>query len=491
MGKKSKRHVGKRSQQKKAGVKEEAASISSPEHAPSMSYLVEQLIDQQAQEATDALEEFTMWSLSDKADLTPKKFEKMAPRTAKMLNTGERSIQQVLKSRKKVIDILDRRTKEFELQKGVTLSMREVKLKSKKEEDEFRQDLKAMMERQKSYMVPPTNVYDSFQKVAYVWKESRNACFDDCRFLIMPVSEFYHFFYEMIPAFVFCQEVTETELFQKFFYHPSARSQELKDELQKLLSSLLSLYQDMKRCWECNGICGEEIERSLICSRCKCATYCSRECQVKHWKQGTHKDCCKDIGEEWSTYERNKKRVERALYKDQRVYTKLIIVNEIEKECFLRPCESHDYYLCTCNSGDTLSSMDTFYKNIATLACGGKHLLFGDDTISSRLEEKIEIDFKDVISEFDPNTLYGYEITAMKNIASLLPYKEIDLDLTEEFIMRTMRSILSVDRFFTLYVCFESYNLSKYITGQEDFDKFKLERDCLQFWKSSPFSATK
>lgn len=81
-------------------------------------------------------EAFMLWTLSeDKADLSPKKFEKIAPRTAKALITGRIYLQQILDWREKTILVLDERLKEFELEKGIQLLMEEVQLKNKKEEE--------------------------------------------------------------------------------------------------------------------------------------------------------------------------------------------------------------------------------------------------------------------------------------------------------------------------------------------------------------------
>ena len=48
-----------------------------------------------------------------------------------------------------------------------------------------------------------------------------------------------------------------------------------------------------------DGMCGncgrqEQEERFLQCARCKAVVYCSRECQVQHWKSG-HKASCKTV----------------------------------------------------------------------------------------------------------------------------------------------------------------------------------------------------
>ena len=49
-----------------------------------------------------------------------------------------------------------------------------------------------------------------------------------------------------------------------------------------------------KRCFGCNRARGEQdfVDPSKQCSRCKICCYCSRECQVSHWKR-SHKKLCK------------------------------------------------------------------------------------------------------------------------------------------------------------------------------------------------------
>ena len=38
--------------------------------------------------------------------------------------------------------------------------------------------------------------------------------------------------------------------------------------------------------------CGDQDKSKLkICSRCKAFSYCSKECQVNHWKAGHKRDC--------------------------------------------------------------------------------------------------------------------------------------------------------------------------------------------------------
>ena len=44
------------------------------------------------------------------------------------------------------------------------------------------------------------------------------------------------------------------------------------------------------QCWYAR--CRARLKKPLVCSQCKSAAYCSRDCQVKDWKAG-HKQACK------------------------------------------------------------------------------------------------------------------------------------------------------------------------------------------------------
>ena len=44
----------------------------------------------------------------------------------------------------------------------------------------------------------------------------------------------------------------------------------------------------------CAG-CGRPSEQLRSCSGCRSAAYCSRQCQLKHWKEGGHKRECKRL----------------------------------------------------------------------------------------------------------------------------------------------------------------------------------------------------
>ena len=174
----------------------------------------------------------------------------------------------------------------------------------------------------------------------------------------------------------------------------------------------------------------------------------------------------------------------------ERIFTKPITVDGVKKECFLRPCESVDYLICRNGTRDIANapdpSMDVYYENIATIACGGKHLLFGDETISSELEERIRAGSEDVISEFDPKHVSEKDVEELHLIAEILQYKQNDL--TKEGAMMRRRDLsadsLSIDRFITRYICYMPFNL-----GMESFgttmNKFLVEKDLLEELKQS------
>lgn len=44
----------------------------------------------------------------------------------------------------------------------------------------------------------------------------------------------------------------------------------------------------------CSG-CGRQATSLKKCSRCRVAAYCSRACQVQHWKKGGHKQQCAQL----------------------------------------------------------------------------------------------------------------------------------------------------------------------------------------------------
>ncbi|GFH55531.1 predicted protein [Chaetoceros tenuissimus] len=475
MGKKSKRRTGKKSAQK-SNVDRESGDVRM------MKRNVE--IDQ------ETLEDFVLWSLNEnKVDLTPKKFSRMNPHIMMKLVTGEISIENILEKRKAYLTYLETRIENIEFEEGIDHLMTGMKFVNQEKLDEFRQQLEdCFTQKLHDYL------YDAFHEVVSKWSDSSAIHLEDSLFFRKSKEEFDELFQDSLKDVVsssISAEEKEIVISDKYYLHPTARNELHKTGdfyAQDQLQSVLLLLKEMYSCWRCKQLYmeGEAETKSLICSGCKCAVYCSRECQVKHWKEEIHDECCEIIRLEWSLYERKKKRVERALRKE-RIFTKQITVDGIERECFLPPCEPLDCCICKigteehANAPDT--SMDIYYENIARLACGGKHLLFEEETISSKLEEKIRNGYENVISEF--GTATKDEIVDMHIIAEMLQYNENDM--TKEEVERRSRELsgdrLSIDRFITLYICYVPFNLGKGTFGAS-MNKFLLEMNVLEDLKA-------
>ena len=252
---------------------------------------------------------------------------------------------------------------------------------------------------------------------------------------------------------------------------------------QEILVSLLKLFDEMHRCWRCAHLHpeGERLRASsLICASCKCAVYCSQECQINDWRQGKHKDCCENIGLERSLYKARKRRVEKAL-QEGLILTNLFKVDAFVEKCLLRPSEKLDYHLCRVDTIEKarLASMDAFYWNVASLACGGTHPIFGDNTISSQLKKKIRTRYEDVLSDFDHGSFTEENIIAMLNIAEILKYPTdaYGFICPDRGVLHCYE--LSVDQFITLYICYEPLNIHEQTFGN-DFDRFRPETKLLQ-----------
>ncbi|KIX95449.1 uncharacterized protein Z520_08966 [Fonsecaea multimorphosa CBS 102226] len=69
---------------------------------------------------------------------------------------------------------------------------------------------------------------------------------------------------------------------------------EQENEQTADLVTKADLYTKRQGCWGCNEHVSEH-QKLLKCGGCKVARYCSKECQVKDWKQGQHKVVCKAI----------------------------------------------------------------------------------------------------------------------------------------------------------------------------------------------------
>jgi len=59
---------------------------------------------------------------------------------------------------------------------------------------------------------------------------------------------------------------------------------------------LAKMKTEKGRCSQCGSL--ETADTPLlVCSRCRSAQYCSKDCQTKHWKEGGHKEACRIASE--------------------------------------------------------------------------------------------------------------------------------------------------------------------------------------------------
>ncbi|GFH47832.1 predicted protein [Chaetoceros tenuissimus] len=448
------------------------------------------------EEGRETFHEFMMWSLSDKNDLTPKKFGKMAPLMAQVLIEGDISIYDIADKRYEILEKIDERMNIFEMRHCIDLLMEGMTFDNLEIEETFRLHLKEVFVREYCMdLSVRAFAHDSFQEVVSNFSKNRGICLKECPFLGLSKSDFDKRFHEMIRDMVLStfgedspQDPIEKCVAQKYY---KRRLRNTKQELwrntiyaQKIVFDLLKVFPEMHCCWRCRRLhlhCKGKQGKTLICAGCKCAVYCSRQCQVQDWREGKHKECCEKIGLEWSLHEARKRRVGKALRKG-RIFTKPIIVNGIERECFLRPSEKLDYFLCRKDSIENarLASMDAFYENVARLACGGTHPIFGDDTISSKLQKEISTpDYEDILSDFDHDSFTEEKITAMLNLAVVLKY-QIDvygrIAASKDFLHCYE---LSIDHFITLYICYEPLDIHQQTFGY-NFYRFSLETELLQ-----------
>lgn len=70
-------------------------------------------------------------------------------------------------------------------------------------------------------------------------------------------------------------------------------------DLQDVPDVAKILHKWTLRCAQCGDTSEETKNKLKVCSRCKAFSYCSKECQVKHWKAGHKKDCKKHWVEEF------------------------------------------------------------------------------------------------------------------------------------------------------------------------------------------------
>ena len=83
---------------------------------------------------------------------------------------------------------------------------------------------------------------------------------------------------------------------REFFFNETAEKADF-DEIVKLVgiyeNQAVDALADGFKCENCKQ------EASNRCSRCKSVWYCSRECQIAHFKAG-HKKICKQLAEEYN-----------------------------------------------------------------------------------------------------------------------------------------------------------------------------------------------
>ncbi|GFH47836.1 predicted protein [Chaetoceros tenuissimus] len=452
------------------------------------------------EEGKEAFHEFLMWSLSDKADLTPKKFKRLA--LAKYLMEGNISIDDILSKRIEIFQDADQQIYTFEFQEGIDLVMNGIQFDNLVFKEEFQSELEDIL--LEGYRDLPVHdyLYDSFQVVVSKFSNQKGICLKDCPFVGLSKLCLDEIIGNMVLSSLSVEDLQDQKkisyvrMIETYYTHQlrTTKEESFGNTIyaQEILVSLFKLFEEMHSCWRCKRwlLKGRGSAETLICASCKCAVYCSQECQVNDWREGKHKRCCEHIGLEWSLYEANKKRVGKAL-RQERIFTKPLIVNGVEMECFLRPSEKLDYFLCRKDSIENarLASMDAFYENVARLACGGKHPIFGDDTLSLQLQEKMSSEeYEDLFLYFDRGSFAieemaltdrdrftREEISTVLNISQIIKYQIDSYGMNAADRDNLLFHDLSVDQFITIYICYEPLNLHKKFFGY-DFDKFKTKQ---------------
>ena len=413
----------------------------------------------------DVFEEFLKWSLSDKKDINSKKFRKKAPLAAKwLLQEGSSGKAERLQDKRNEIMIqLQKESEMFHtnLPRNILIDSMSSFFRSEGEKIDFGQQLDALLKRNEKKCLSPTDLLtNTFEELAEKWSTQRGISLDNHRYYQNNPHEFSLHFKEDKNKIV----KKKSDVFQRY----EEIRKTLRDattylfyEVGSALFTFTGGFQHRDNCWEC------EKEYISVCSGCQCAKYCSKACQVKHWKS-SHKDKCKDIDRIWSMHTSNKKRVEKAI-KDKRIST----------TCLLPPSPSLDIQLCYINSISlSMFSMDTFYKNIENLKNGGTHPIFGNQTLSSKLRHVLDFLYLGTESEeifcsamilnigFNKEPLQQDEIDAM-GIYALKLFSDVpshDKDYWEEQIRHIQKEAnLTIDKFLILYLIFDPRKL--HLTG--------------------------
>mmetsp|Transcript_1200 Transcript_1200/g.1831 ORF Transcript_1200/g.1831 Transcript_1200/m.1831 type:complete len:507 (+) Transcript_1200:81-1601(+) len=146
-------------------------------------------------------------------------------------------------------------------------------------------------------------------------------------------------------------------------------------------------------CWECNRSTLElGLPNLMCCTRCSMAAYCGRDCQVAAWKSG-HKKACLRLGEISAQIKADRRRIKQAII-DEQVFIESFVAKSggNSTTCWLKPTPMWDYTTTSMTALGPLPegvlpakakgpSMDIFYRNMASLACGGSLALFQNENV--------------------------------------------------------------------------------------------------------------
>lgn len=337
----------------------------------------------------DVFEEFLIWSFTSLKDLHSTsiskknlmKLHKKAPRTAKMLVENINVLSELNKRRKEKIQQLEKEAKDFPT--CILLkSLKKHHFKSNGERIDFGQKLQATIRKRAKKLKNMGDIISMYQLVfddmVEKFSNKRDISIVDCRFYKISKDAFQN---------EFEQESEILQIFMQFQerVHPSSNYMTL--ELIMSMANQMQIHscnRVKQKCFECQE---ENVqEKEVICSGCQVAVYCSPKCQKKNWFKG-HNKKCKELGQIWSTYTTNKKHIQKAI-EDERVWTEDINIDGKSCKCVLRPSPGIDSDVSGSVENLETCSIKTLYRNLATIACGGKHLIFGEETLRPSLRNQ-------------------------------------------------------------------------------------------------------
>ncbi|GFH55495.1 hypothetical protein CTEN210_11971 [Chaetoceros tenuissimus] len=423
----------------------------------------------------DVFEQFFKWSLSDKEDINSKKFKKKAPLAAEWLLTedsGDKADERLQDKRKERLTKLEHESKMFhmDLPRKILVDSMSTFFKSEGEKNDFGQQLDATIKRLEKTCWPTLLITSAFDELAEKWSTQRGIAIHNHRYYRNNPFQFLVNFEEDKNKMI----EKKSDLFQRYQEirnetNPHDSITYMGNEVETTLFTFMGGYQHRDNCWEC------EQEYVSKCSGCQCAKYCSKACQVKHWKGG-HKGKCKDIGSIWSMYSLNKKHVNKRM-KD----------NRISNTCFLPPSRSIDTQLCHVNSCNmSMFSMDTFYRNMENLVDGGTHPIFGEQTINPKLATYLNMLSSDtglMRSILDLNFLHK-PIQQNETDAAIVYAMQLMSDVPSQDELYWERQIqrmqnnstnLTIDKFLTLYAVFDFLEMqAKGLVQDKYFGEFMI-----------------